>query len=85
MNTFLGDTPLRVAVRLLILSLVVGWVLNWLNLTPFELFDWAVARVQSLIDLSVDGFGRFGSTIMLGAFVVVPVFLLSRLLNYRRG
>ena len=84
MTSFLGDHPVRVAVRLLLLSLVVGWVLRWLDLSPAELASWAVERIESVIGLGFDAVTRFGDTILLGAAVVVPVFLLSRLLSARR-
>ena len=85
MTRFLGDTPLRVAIRLLLLSLLVGWLLSAVDLTPRDLLDWTVARVEGLIDLGFRGFGQFGETILVGAAVVVPVFLLARVLSYRRG
>ena len=85
MTSFLGDTPLRVAVRLLILSLLVGWGLNFLEITPWDVWDWAASSFRSIVDLGWTGLGRFGDTILLGAAVVVPVFFISRLLNYRRG
>ena len=84
MTSFLGDHPVRVAVRLLILSLLVGWVLRWLDLSPAELGAWAVARVNEAIDLGFGVVTRFGDTILLGAVVVVPLFLLSRLFASRR-
>ena len=85
MNRFLGDHPLRVAIKLILLSLVVGWVLNWLDLTPLGLMDWSVERFRDIADVAVSSVGRFGDTILLGAAVVVPLFLLSRIVNYRRG
>ena len=84
MTSFLGDHPVRVAVRLLIVSLLVGWVLRWLDLSPAELGSWAVARASEAVDLGFDAVTRFGDTILLGAVVVVPVFLLSRLFASRR-
>ena len=85
MTRFLGDHPVRVAVRLLLLSLVVGWVLRWLDLSPAELFSWASDRAHEVVDLGFDAVTRFGDTILLGAVVVVPVFLLSRLASRGRS
>ena len=84
MTSFLGDHPVRVAVRLLILSLLVGWVLRWLDLSPAELVSWAAARADAVVELGFGAVTRFGDTILLGAVVVVPLFLLSRLFAARR-
>ena len=85
MQRFLGDSPIRVIVKLLLLSLLAGWVMNWLDVTPLDLIDRAVLVVENVWNLGLDGLGRFGGTVALGAMVVVPLFLLNRLANYRRG
>jgi hypothetical protein len=81
---FLGDTPLRTAVKLAILSVIVGIVMAALNYTPLDL--WYALRdfVRWLYDLGYEAFGRLGMYFVYGAMVVVPVFLLSRLLSARR-
>jgi hypothetical protein len=81
---FLGDTPLRTAVKLAILSVIVGIVMAALNYTPLDL--WYALRdfVRWLYDFGYEAFGRLGMYFVYGAMVVVPVFLLSRLLSARR-
>jgi hypothetical protein len=83
-NQFLGDTPLRTAVKLAILSVIVGIIMAALNYTPIDL--WYVLRdfVRWLYDLGYEAFGRLGMYFVYGAMVVLPVFLLSRLLSSRR-
>ena len=85
MTRFLGGHPVSVAVRLLLISLLVGWVLRWLDVTPREIADRAFGLAEDVLNMGIDGIARFGDTILLGAAVVVPVFLLMRVLNYRRG
>ena len=85
MTGFLGDHPLRVVVRLVLLSLLVGWALRWLDVAPADVGRWVLARVEDVLDLGVDAVARFGDTIALGAAVVVPVFILMRVLRHRRG
>ena len=85
MTRFLGDHPVRVAIRLLLISLLVGWALRWLDLSPRDLGHRALAMVEGALNLGFDAVGRFGDTILLGAAVVVPVFLLLRIASYRRG
>lgn len=85
MTRFLGDSPLRVLVKLVLLSLLVGWVMNWLAITPADLIDRIAVLVRRTWSLGLDGLSEFGGTIVLGATVVVPLFLLGRLSNARRG
>lgn len=85
MTRFLGDSPVRVLVKLLLMSLLVGWVMNWLAITPADLADRIASLVSHAWSLGLDGLSEFGGTIALGATVVVPLFLLGRLSNARRG
>ncbi|WP_062231428.1 DUF6460 domain-containing protein [Aureimonas sp. N4] len=83
MTSFLGGSPLSVAVRLLVISLLVGVVLSWLDLRPTELFNHLVYLVESAW-LSV--FGSLNRTIdyvLMGAAIVVPIFLISRFIKTR--
>lgn len=80
---FLGDTPARTVVKLAILSLVVGIVMSALNLTPILLWYNIQDLVRWLYDLGYEAFARIGIYFVYGAMVVVPLFLLMRLMNYR--
>ena len=83
MTSFLGGSPLSVALRLLVISLLVGVVLSWLDLRPAELFNNLVYLLESAW-LSV--FGSLNRTIdyvLMGAAIVVPIFLISRFLKTR--
>ncbi|TBW37157.1 integrase [Siculibacillus lacustris] len=86
-NNFLvrltGGSPIRTLLWLLVLSLVVGFVLDTLGFDPFTLvrrlifdFDRFVERVVAL------GFGAFSGLLRYlawGAVVVVPIWLVMRL------
>jgi hypothetical protein len=81
LNRFLGDTPLRVALRLLVLSFIVGLVLSVLNVRPVQIYRWLERVVWRIYDL---GFGFFEEAVeylLIGALIVVPVFLVVRLLK----
>ncbi|MDW9740147.1 DUF6460 domain-containing protein [Sinorhizobium meliloti] len=83
-NKFLGDSPLRVLVKLLVVSILVGFVMT--------VFDWYPADIyygirNFLLDLWRTGFtalGRVGDYLLLGAVVVIPLFIILRLFSYRR-
>ena len=84
MNRLLGDSPARTLVKLVVVSLIVGFVMNVFGLRPFDLVD---SFRYFLLDLWHTGFaalGRVGDYLLLGATIVIPAFILLRLLSYRR-
>lgn len=82
-NRFLGASPGTVLVRLLFLSLLVGAFLAFLNITPFELVRDVFTWLRSAIHLSLDSILEIGRWLLYGAIIVVPIFLISRLLGRR--
>ena len=83
-NRFLGDTPGRTIVKLAVISLVVGIIMAALNFTPMDVWYHFVDFVERLYHLGFRAFERFGEYLIYGAMVVLPVFLVVRLLNLRR-
>ncbi|HEX9906770.1 MAG TPA: DUF6460 domain-containing protein [Propylenella sp.] len=81
LNRFLGDTPLRVAIRLLVLSLIVGLLLSTLRIHPFEIYRWIERQILRIYDMGFAFFGDLLEYLVLGALIVIPLFLLSRLLK----
>ncbi|WP_367716156.1 DUF6460 domain-containing protein [Nitratireductor sp. GISD-1A_MAKvit] len=84
LTRFLGDSPLRVIIKLLIVSLIVGFVMSAFNWSPFDVFYALRDTVLHLWNMGFEALGRFASYIVLGAVVVVPAYLILRLMNYRR-
>ena len=84
MTRFLGDTPLRVLLKLLILSFIVGMVMSAFDWTPWDLLRNARDFFVTLWEAGFDALGRFGEYLVAGAAIVVPLFLLLRLLSWRR-
>ena len=85
LTRFLGDTPLRVLVRLVLLSFLVGLVLSTLNIHPLQIYDWIEWIALSVYDM---GFGFFADALdyfLIGALIVVPLFLLMRLFRLGGG
>jgi hypothetical protein len=80
---FLGGTPLNVALRLFLLSLVVGILLMWLDIRPADLVEDAVRFAQHVWSLGFDAVRQMGDYIVGGAMIVVPLWLLTRVLNMR--
>lgn len=81
---FLGDTPLRVLLKLIVLSLIVGVVMSALRWTPYDVLYAFRDFFLHLWNMGFDAIHRFAAYILLGAAVVVPAFLILRILNFRR-
>lgn len=81
---FLGGSPLGVLVRLLFISLLVGAAIAFLGLSPRGLYEGVVRFLSALWHRGFDALGEVGQWVIAGAIVVVPLWLLSRLLAGRR-
>lgn len=84
LSRFLGGSPAQVLLRLVFLSFVVGIVLSALNLDPLDLVDFAVNFVERLWNMGFEAIGRLGNYLVIGAIVVVPIWLVSRILAMGR-
>ncbi|WP_026781999.1 DUF6460 domain-containing protein [Pleomorphomonas koreensis] len=80
-----GDSPARLLVRLVILSLVVGVVLAALGVEPYDIVASALRFVDRIWSMGFDAIDRVWRYFLLGAVVVVPVWLVLRLLNAGRN
>jgi hypothetical protein len=74
-----------IILRLLILSFVVGFVLNVLDLDPGSLLRGIGGTVEGLFATVVDALRWAVPHILIGAIVVVPIWLVLYLLRYARG
>ena len=84
-SRFLGGSPASVALRLILLSILVGVVLAAIGFDPYNIL-WSIQRLfQRLWDLGFDAFNWLWRYFLLGAVIVIPVWLLSRLFGTPRG
>jgi Domain of unknown function (DUF6460) len=79
LTRFLGDTPWRVAIRLLVLSFAVGLVLSALGIRPYDIYEWMRRAILRIYDMGFDIFANSFEYLVAGALVVVPLFVISRL------
>ncbi|TYC52844.1 integrase [Rhodobacterales bacterium] len=84
LSRFLGGSPAQVLLRLVFLSFVVGIILSALNLDPLDLIHLVVDFFERLWNMGFEAIGRLGKYLVIGAMVVVPIWLLSRLLSMGR-
>ena len=82
-NRFLGDTPLRVAVKLLVLSLVVGVVMSVVGWMPRDILRGVIEFFRGIWELGFDAIANSLEYLVLGAAVVIPAFIIIRLLSLR--
>lgn len=85
LTRFLGGSPLSVLLRLVIISFVVGVILSWLDLRPLDLVDWSVDFVRWAWTSIFGSFNRAVDYFLLGAVIVIPIFILSRLFKTGRN
>src|ERR1700739_2280278 len=85
LNPFLGGSPLAVAARLILLSLLVGVVLAAIGFDPYNILRSIQLLFQRLWDLGFDAINWVWRYFLLGAVIVVPVWLLTRLFGAPRG
>ena len=82
---FLGGTPLAVAFRLILLSILAGVVLAAIGFDPWNILNSIRLLVQRLWDLGFDAVNWVWRYFLLGAVIVIPIWLLSRLFGTPRG
>jgi hypothetical protein len=82
MERFFGGNPALVLTRLMILSLIVGVVLAALGFSPFELIESLQRLVERIYDMGFAAIEKAFRYFLLGAMIVLPVWLVMRLLKW---
>lgn len=84
LRRFLGGSPLVVIIKLVLLSILVGFVLTVLGLDPRNIL-WSIeALIRSILNLGFDAFEWLWRYLLLGAVIVVPIWLIMRLMQARK-
>jgi Family of unknown function (DUF6460) len=82
---FLGGSPLPIAFRLILLSILVGVVLAAIGFDPYNIIRSIELLFRRLWDLGFDAINWLWRYFLLGAVIVIPVWLLSRLFGAPRS
>ena len=85
LHRFLGGSPLAVAFRLVLLSILVGVVLAAIGFDPWNILISIRLLFQRLWDLGFDAVNWLWRYFLLGAVIVIPIWFLSRLFGSPRG
>lgn len=80
---FLGGHPIKVLIRLALLSLIVGALMLWLDIKPLQIVEAAQRFVKNLSERGFDAVKEAGQYIYAGAIIVVPIWFILRLLGSR--
>jgi hypothetical protein len=80
-----GGSPLAVLARLVLVSILVGVVLSALGLDPFDIVHSIERLFRSIWDLGFDAIRWLWRYLLLGAVIVIPIWILMRVFNAPRG
>ncbi len=84
-NRFFGGPPLSVIFRLILLSILIGVILEMLGLDPWNILDSLRRLVLRVWDMGFDALRWLWRYLLLGAAVVVPIWVVLRLLRLAGG
>ncbi len=81
MERFFGGSPAAVILKLAIASTIIGVVLSFFGFNPATLYDAIMTLWDWISSLGLDAVKRVLRYLALGAIVVVPLWLLSRVFS----
>ena len=87
-ETFIRGNPAKTVIKLVIASIFVGGILAVLNVSPIEFWNGIFSAVKGVISRIGDTAGEvvvnLATYLVLGAAIVVPIWIVMRLLDNRR-
>lgn len=83
LTRFFGGSPVAVVLRLLIVSLIVGAILMWLDIRPGDIIYGLERFVRRIWNMGFAALNDVAQYIVAGAIIVIPVWLVMRLLSMR--
>ena len=82
---FFGGSPLMVLVRLVLLSILVGVILSVLGFDPWNIIPSIKRFVIGIWDMGFDAVRWIWRYFLLGAIIVIPIWLIIRLVRAPKG
>lgn len=80
---FMGGSPVSVVIKLVLISLLVGFVMSVFGFNAADLVRGAVDMVREALRDGAGVFRQLLNYVLAGAAIVVPVWLLLRLTRGR--
>jgi len=84
-SRFLGGPPHTVIAKLVLLSVLVGVILSAIGLDPWNILSSIERLVQSVWNMGFDAVRWLWRYFLLGAVLVIPIWLLVRLTRGAAG
>jgi len=85
MDRFFGGSPLWVVVRLILLSIVIGVLLSALGLDPWNIVESVERLIHWIYNLGWDAVTWIWRYFILGAVLVIPIWLIVRFFRAAKG
>jgi hypothetical protein len=82
---WLGGSPLGVLARLILVCILVGVILSALGLDPWNIWFSLRRLFDSIWNMGFDAIRWVWGYFLLGAVIVIPIWLVLRLINAPRG
>jgi hypothetical protein len=82
---FFGGPPLSVIFRLVLLSILIGVILEVLGLDPWNVIDSLKSLLLRIWDMGFDAVRWLWRYLLLGAALVVPIWLIMRLVRIAKA
>jgi hypothetical protein len=82
---FFGGPPLSVIFRLVLLSILIGVILKVLGLDPFNIMRSIQDLLRAIWNMGFDAVLWLWRYFLLGAVIVIPIWLIMRLMSAAKG
>lgn len=82
---FLGGPPIAVFFKLVLLSILIGVVLSALGLDPWDIVASVRRLFRNIWDMGFDALHWLWQYFLLGAVIVIPIWLILRLIRAPKG
>ena len=84
-NRWTGGSPWSVLFRLILVCILVGVILSALGFDPWNIVDSIRRLFQRIWDMGFDAVRWLWRYFLLGAVIVIPIWIIMRLVNAPRG
>ena len=82
MERFFGGSPAAIVLQLAIASIIIGVVLSFFGFDPANLYAAMLRLWDWISSLGLDTVKKVVRYLVLGAIIVVPLWLLTRVFSY---
>ena len=85
LDRLFGGPPLAVAGKLILLSILIGVVLSALGLDPWNIVQSIERLIRHVWNMGFDAVRWLWQYFLLGAVLVIPIWLILRLVRAPKG